>query len=207
VRIARLKHAGDWDVCRTSAARLATVLAESLSMGLDAGSVVNASASAGIDPSMSLVWMTGTVPAKLTAIQKSKIKAYLVGGGTIFIDSAMGTDALLADAKASLEEMFGKTSVREMPSDHPLLTGAFGGGLGCDLAKPGYTRAVGPGRSGPPKLLYVEIDGRAAAVLSPLSVVAPLQGQPLFGCKGLASPDAARLAANVLLYALTAGRE
>jgi hypothetical protein len=48
----------------------------------------------------------------------------------------------------------------------------------------------------------VEIAGRAAVVLSPVSVVAPLQGQPTYNCKGLSATDAARLAANVVLYAV-----
>ena len=53
--------------------------------------------------------------------------------------------------------------------------------------------------------MFVEIAGRTAVVLCPMSVIAPLLGQPIYNCKGLAGPDAARLAANVVLYA-AAGR-
>ncbi len=206
ISIARLRHAGDWDVCKGAMARLSDVLAGSISVGLEVVPAVDASAT--IDPNIPVLWMTGTRPAGLTADQKARLKAYLTGGGTLMIDSAMGTEPLIADARAALEEMFGEGAVGEMPSDHPLLTGAFAGGLGSSLAKVRYTRAAGGenGQAGPPKLLFVEIAGRAAVVLSPMSVVAPLQGQPIYNCKGLAGPDAARLAANVVLYAAAARR-
>ncbi len=206
IPIARLRHAGDWNVCKGAMDRLSDVLAGSISVGLDVSPAVDASAS--IAPGIPVLWMTGTTPAGLTAGQKAKLKAYLTGGGTLMIDSAMGTEPLIADARAALEEMFGAGAVREMPADHPLLTGAFAGGLGSSLAKVRYTRAVGgdSGKAGPPKLFLVEIAGRAAVILSPMSVVAPLQGQPVYNCKGLAGPDAARLAANVVLYAAAGKR-
>lgn len=206
IPIARLRHAGDWDVCKGAMARLSDVLAGSISVGLDVAPAVSASAS--IAPSLPVLWMTGTTRAGLTAGQKAKLKSYLIGGGTLMIDSAMGAGPLVDDARAALEGMFGPGAVREMPADHPLLTGAFAGGLGSSLAKVRYTRAAGgdSGKAGPPKLFFVEIAGRAAVILSPLSVVAPLQGQTIYNCKGLAGPDAARLAANVVLYAAARGR-
>jgi hypothetical protein len=208
IGIARLRHGGDWDVCKGAMGRLGRVLAESVSLGLDVGPAVEASAK--IDPNTAVLWMTGTVPAKLTSVQKINLMAYIVGGGTLMIDSAMGTEPFVADARAALADMFGASAVREMPADHPLLTGAFAGQVGCDLAKVSYTRAAGGagassgpanGRTGPPKLLMVEISGRAAVIISPMSVIAPLQGQPIYNCKGLSDTDAARLAANVVLYA------
>ena len=210
IRIARLRHGGDWNICKGAMSRLGTVLAESVSLGLEVSPPVDASAR--IDPNIPVLWMTGTLPTKLTDAAKANLKAYLVGGGMLMIDSAMGTEPFVADARAALTGMFGAAAVREMPADHPLLTGAFGGQIGCDVTKVSYTRAAGgggaswdgdKGPAGPPKLLMVEIAGRAAVVLCPMSVVAPLQAHPIYNCKGLSAPDAARLAANVVLYAVT----
>jgi len=208
IRVGRLRHAGDWNVCIGAMGRLGAILAESVSLGLEASPAVDASAK--IDTGISVLWMTGTAPAKLTATQKANIKAYLAGGGTLMIDSAMGTEPFVADAQKALADMFGAEAVREMPASHPLLTGSFAGQIGCDLTNVSYTRAAGgtsastgatTARAGPPKLLVVEIAGRAAVILSPMSVIAPLQGQTIYNCKGLSAPDAARLAANVVLYA------
>ena len=213
VRIARLRHAGDWDVCKGGMGKLADVLANSFNIGLKVAPAVDASAE--IDPKISVLWMTGTTPAKLTAAQEAKLKAYLASGGTLLIDSAMGTRPMIDDARAALAKMFGPDAVKEMPADHPLITGAFAGGIGCDLTHADYTRAAKTGnpmggtevaKPGPPKLLYVEINGRAAVVVSPLSIVVPLSGQRIFNCRGLSEPDAARLAANVVLYALAKRR-
>jgi len=209
IRIGRLRHDGDWNICKGAMSRLGSVLAESVSLGLEVSPAVDASAR--IDPNIPVLWMTGTIPARLTDARKANLKAYLVGGGTLMIDSAMGTEPFVVDARAALAGMFGADAVREMPAAHPLLTGSFAGQIGCDLTNVRYTRAAGglgasPGgatsRAGPPKLLMVEIAGRAAVVLSPVSVVAPLQGQPTYNCKGLSATDAARLAANVVLYAV-----
>ena len=49
----------------------------------------------------------------------------------------------------------------------------------------------------PPK-----IDGRIAVILSPYDISCALEKGASLECKGYAPPDAARLGANVLLYAL-----
>lgn len=213
IRVARLRHGGDWNVCAGAVSKLQGILARSLSLGLSLGPAVDPGD--GVNEGLTLLWMTGTKPARLTPSQRAKLKVYLISGGTLLIDSAMGDKALFEDAKAMLEEMFGPGSVSELPADHELITGAFAGGMGCDLTRATYTRAARTGNPmtgakgyepGPPPLLHVEIAGRVAVVLSPLSITGPLQGQPLYNCHGLSPQDAARLAVNLTLYAVTRKR-
>ena len=54
-----------------------------------------------------------------------------------------------------------------------------------------------------PQLWGVEIDGRLAVVYSPYALGCGLEGQEFEGCWGLRAEDARRLAANIVLYALT----
>ena len=53
-----------------------------------------------------------------------------------------------------------------------------------------------------PLLEGLEIDGRIAVVLSPYDISCALEKGPSLECKGYTPPDAARIGANVLLYAL-----
>jgi hypothetical protein len=208
IRLARLKHAGDWDLCPQAVDRLGDALAEAVSIGLT--ELPPADPDKPLDANCPLLWMTGTRDPKLQPAQKDHLKAYLRAGGTLFIDSAMGAKEFTEAAGQALTEMFGAGSLQPLPGDHPLLTGALAGGMGSSIAKVAYTRAAAaeapPGQT--PELMCVVLNGRVAAVLCPYSVVCPLAGQPVYNCRGLAVRDAARLAANVVLYAATppAGR-
>ena len=202
VRIARVKHEGDWNVCPQAASRLSDVLAEALSFGVEEAEPADLAKP--VDPRLTLLWMTGTRAGNLPASHRNHLKNYLAAGGTLFVDSAMGGKEFAQAATAMLGDMFGPASLQDLPADPPLLTGAFAGGMGSDLTKVRYTRAAAAEAppDQPAKLTVVIIDGRVAVVLSPYSVVCGLLAQPTYGCKGLAPPDAARLAANVVLYAL-----
>ena len=52
------------------------------------------------------------------------------------------------------------------------------------------------------RLEGLELDGRIAVILSPFDISCALEKGASLECKGYITPDAARLGANVLLYAL-----
>lgn len=203
IKLARIRHGGDWDVCPQALGRLGDVLAEAVSLGVTELEPVDLSKPVEAGPS--LLWLTGTRPLNMLTSQQAHLKDYLAAGGMLFVDSAMGGEEFAQAAAAMLGEMFGPGSLQDVPAQHSLVTGEFAGGMGCDITKVRYTRAAAAEAPAdkPPKLSAVTIDGRIAVVLSPYSVTCPLAAQPTYGCKGLAAPDAARLAANVVLYAVT----
>ena len=53
-----------------------------------------------------------------------------------------------------------------------------------------------------PLLEGVEIEGRLAVVFSPYDLSCALENQASLECKGYVREDAARIGANILLYAL-----
>jgi len=203
LKLARLRHGGDWNVCPGALRRLGDVLNEAVSLGVAEAPAVDPTEA--VDHGIALLWLTGTRPPVLLPSQKTGLKAYLEAGGMLLVDSAMGDEAFTRKAIGLLTDLFGPGAVRELPGDHPLLTGSFAGGMGSDVTRVAYTRAAkadhGEGKA--PTLMGVVLNGRVAAVLSPVSVTGPLAGHPIYGCKGLSGPDAARLAANVVLYAAT----
>ena len=202
IRVARLKHAGDWGTCPQAMPRLNDVLSRAVSIGV-AESQEPVDLQTDVPADVKLLWMTGSAPAKLSSVQRDRLKKYLESGGMIFIDPAVGRQSFFEAAREMLAAMFGAGQIRSMPPANPLLTGEFAGGVGSNVTRVSYTLAVkarNP-RLGVPVLWYVEREGRIAAVLSRYGVTCPLAGPPTYGALALKSEDARRLAANVVLYA------
>ena len=202
VVVARVRHAGGWMSCPRALPRVGEVLTEALSLGVQA--VPAADLAQDVPASISLLWMTGSADPKLTQEQLARLRKYVEGGGTLFVDSTVGKQQFTQAAIAALEATFGADKLKQIPSDHPLITGRFGGGAGCDIREVRYTRtAAGTVTdkqiSG---LLGIELGGRLAVILSRYGVTCPAEGLPTYGCVGLATDDARRLAANVVLYAI-----
>jgi hypothetical protein len=181
--------------------RLSEVLASAVSVGVHEASPQDLSAD--VPQDVPLLWMTGSVDPKLDASRRQRLKAHLQAGGMLFIDAANGGKEFADAAATMLTEMFGSGSVKPLPESSPLLTGDFAGGMGADVRKVAYNRAAAAEQPKPdaPVLSCVVLDGRVAAVLSPYGVACPAEGNPAFSCRGLSTPDARRLAANVILYA------
>ena len=203
VPVARIKWDGPWDLCPKAMERLGDVLAEAVSVGVQ--ELPPAALDKPVDSAIPLLWLTGTRDLKLSAEQKARLKDYLAVGGMLFVDAALGDMEAASAAASLLSDVAGGTSLEPLAADHPLLTGEFAGGMGSDVTKVRFTRAAAAevGDVQAPRLMALRLDGRIAAILSPYAVTCPLSGQPVYRCKGLAAPDAARLAANVVLYAAT----
>jgi len=200
IPIARIAHEGDWNTNPTASARLSEVLADAVSIGIEERPGVKLADVPAKD--LALLWLTGTQPARLGFNAKDNLKAYVLAGGTVLADPAMGGQEFFNDAKATIERTFGKP-LKQADADSPILTGKFAGGIGANVTTARYT--TWPGRQAPepslPEVWQLELNGRIAVVLSRNALTCPVEGLPTYGCKGLSRDDARRLAANVLLYA------
>jgi len=199
--MARIVHGGDWNTNPLASARISEVLTDAMSIGVEEKTAVPLTAPAPAD--IPVLWLTGTKPAVLALAPRKNLKAYILAGGTVLIDPAMGGKAFFDDAKAMLDKLFGAESLKRAGADSPILTGQFAGGIGSDVTLARYT--TWPGRKAPkrslPEVWTVEVSGRIAVVLSRNALACPVEGLPTYGCAGLARDDARRLMTNVLLYA------
>ncbi len=203
VPVARVWHSGDWHVCPHAFDRISEAMAGAVSIG--ASELRAEDLYEGPPSSQLLLWMTGTEPTKLTRVQRNNLLLYLQDGGMLVIDSAIGGEDFIYVAEAMLANMFAGAPLERLPADHPLLTGEFGGGIGNDLTSVTYREAVTDPPAGA-ELYGITIDGRLAVIVSRYGVLAAAEGGPVVGDRSLSTDDARRLAANVLLYALTGGR-
>jgi len=205
VSVARLTHSGDWNACPLAMARLSEVLSAAVSVAVKQAKPVDLNNR--VPRSVRLLWVTGSDALKLSDAQLANLKGYVNSGGTVWMDSAAGRGEFFISARKLLHKAFGEQSLSLVPSPHPLLTGRFGGGVGARVVPLRYNRHVAAAGKGPgPQLWAIKADGRLAVILSPYGVTCPLEGNPAYGCLGLRTPDARRLAANVVLYAAWRGR-
>jgi len=201
VLVARVRHAGGWSACPLALPRLGDVLADALSFGVVEDEPVDLTED--VPPSVTILWMTGTGDPGLTADKLTRLKKFLGAGGTLFIDSTIGAKAFSDAVESALKSAFG-SAYKDLPATHAVLTGEVGGGAGCDVREVKYTpegtRAMGGSKS--LKLYGVELNGRFGVIFSKVGITCGVDGSPIYGAVGLASDDARRLAANVVLYAL-----
>ena len=204
--MARIKHGGDWNTNPKALDRLGDTPARAVSLGIAEAEPVDLVRAP--PARLPLLWLTGNVPLKLGDAEANRLKAYLLGGGTLFVDPSAGDARFFQSARSALETMFGAEAVQPVPVEHALLTGRFAGGVGTDVRTVRYSKALAASKPGEqtPVLWGVEIDGRLAAVLSRYGVTCPLEGHPTYGQMSLTTEDARRLAANVVLYAHTGGK-
>ncbi len=216
IPVARLRYAGDWNVCPLAFRQLGDRLAHSRSTRLRELPAV--AAAKPIDPTVALLWLTGNTPPKFSDEELANLRVYLDAGGTLLIDPATGREDFLAAATAMAHKLLGADQFERLGADSPLLTGRFGG-MGADVTKlrllrrPDDKYPTGPAAwrrkplpAATPELRAARIDGRIAVIVSARGLTCSIEGTPCLENAGYLPDDARRLALNVVLYAASAGR-
>ncbi len=198
INVARVRHAGDWYSGHAAVRFMHNSLAGALSVGVTQ-TTVDLEDPIGA-PGPPLLWMTGTLPPKLSQVQLEVLGTYLKSGGMIFVDSAMGKPQFAQQITAVLAAAVGASAAGKVAITDPLITGKFAGGVGSDLTK----ATVGVAKTPLADMLSViKHKGRVVAVVSQCAVTVPLDGGYTYGCVAPSTADARRLAANVVLFAAT----
>lgn len=199
LEVARLKGAQGWDACPDAFEPLGKVMGEALSVSVREMTSVDLKAPMTSRP---LLWLTAQQLPNLDAAQQANLRSFLDSGGTLFIDAITGQKDFTPAAQAWTKRTLGVELTPLEPGD-PLLTGAVAGNAGSDISRVAYSRAVVAENKdlNTPQLLGAKIKGRWAVIASPYAVTCPMKGLPVWGIRGLSTPDARRLAANVLLHA------
>ncbi len=194
--IAKLKHAGDWNVAPLAVPNLTTALRDGQAMDV----LVDHRAIMASDPNLihyPLLYVHGRAGISFGPDDLLALRRHLdPGGGTIFADAACGSPAFDAAFRRFVAELFPGRELEPIPADDPLYTRK----IGYDLSNVQYTKAAGGGRDRP-QLEGVQIDGHWAIIYSRLDIGCALERQQALDCKGYTHEDALRIAANIVLYA------
>lgn len=203
--VARVKLGDAWAGFPNAAGRVGEALTSAMSLGVRQADAVDLTHA--VPTEIDLLWLPAAGNLTLDAQQRQVLANYLRGGGTLFVDSAVGEEQAFQAGLELAQSLCGKENVRELPADHAVITGQLAGGSGADVTKPAWTAVVQNARRKPNRLLLHGgiIDGKLRVIVSPMAATGPAAGPTLHGCRGLATPDARRLLCNVLLHA--AGNE
>jgi hypothetical protein len=155
-----------------------------------------------------LTFMHGRRGFTFNAAERKGLKTYLDRGGFLFADAICASEPFANSFRAEFKTMYPNSSFVRIPAGHPLLTEEMQGFnlKQVQLRDPKLRVADDPLTAklttAPPFLEGLEIEGRLAVVLSPYDLSCALERGASLECKGYITPDAAKIATNIILYAL-----
>jgi len=200
VRLARVRHAGNWNVGANYRPLhgLAAYVKQKAGLTVEVKGGVAPADLDGFD----VAYVTGSDAAEFTAGDIQALEAFAKAGGWLWFEAATGSvDFNKALRKAAARAGWRLTLLAE---GHPLMGGGMGGPTGFDLTRHvQFRRALKVVRTGRAHAEFQGIyaDNRLIGVFSPLDVVFSSTPYEACLCRGYATPDARAVATNILLYA------
>jgi hypothetical protein len=196
LHIAKLKHAGQWNVAPLAIPNLTTTLRDKL--GYDV--VINHRELIPRDPNLinyPLIYVHGRAAMSFSDEDVAALRRHLdPGGGTIFADAACGSPAFDAAFRKLVARLLPDNPLVPIPPDDELYTAKV-----CyDLSDVQYSKAAGGGRDRP-QLEGVKLNGHWAIIYSKYDIGCSMERQQGLDCKGYTHESAMRIAANIVIYA------
>lgn len=196
LQIAKLRHAGDWNVAPLAVPNLMTSLRDKL--GFDV--VVNHKELFPRDPNLvnfPLVYIHGRASLSFSAEDIMILRRHLEpGGGTLFADAACGSPAFDAAFRKFASAILPDNPLVPIPRDDELYTKKIGG---FDLSDVQYSKAAGGGKDFP-QLEGVKLNGHWSLIYSKYDIGCALERHQGLDCKGYSPESALRIAANIVIY-------
>lgn len=196
LRIARLIHAGDWNVAPQAIPRLMDALQKPpfhFDVMLKQKSLFPR------DPSLiyyPLVYIHGREAFSFSDEDLNALRLHLdPGGGTLFADADCGSLAFDDAFRRLAARLLPNHKLEPIPNEDELYTDR----VLSDLSQCQYTRAAG-GTKGYPRLEGVKVEARWAIVYSKYGIGCVLDRDHDGGCKGYIRDDAARIGGNIVIY-------
>jgi hypothetical protein len=197
LRIAKLKHAGDWNVAPQAIPNLMDSLRKP-PFQIDV--VVSQKDLYPRDPNLiyyPLIYIHGRAALSFNREDLDALRRHLEpGGGTLFADAACGSPPFDTAFRRFVAELLPNNPLVPIPRDDELFTDK----VGVDLSKMQYTKAAGGGRDFP-QLEGVKINEHWAIIYSKYDIGCALERHTGIECKGYTYESALAIAGNVVQYA------
>jgi hypothetical protein len=195
IKVGRIEHAGNWDPEPAGWLRLAAVMHNDYQTNLEVAPVKLAANALAKD--LKAVHLTGTEAIKLDAVQRTELKRYMDGGGTLIVDATGGNKEFALAAEAELQQVYPNAPLQVMAPNHPVYSAAG------EIKEVGY-RAFAQRKTGKtrlPRIRGLDVNKRTVAFLSPEDLSTGLVGQPVDGVLGYDPDSSTKLMAHMLLHA------
>jgi RNA polymerase sigma factor (sigma-70 family) len=196
LRIAKLKHRGDWNFAPRALPDLIEFIREP---ALKSSLTITQHELLARDPNLiyyPFIYVNGRAPIQLDNDEIEALGMHLEpGGGIVFADAAYGSAAFDASFRELVAKLVPGHRLVPIPTDDELFSAKFG----FDLSDAEYTRAAGGGK-GFPQLEGVRLNDYWAIVYSKYDLGCALEGRADAACKGYTHASARRIAANVVIH-------
>jgi Domain of unknown function (DUF4159) len=196
LRVAKLMHAGDWNIAPQAIPNLMDALRKP-PFRFDV--VLTQKDLFPRDPSLiyyPLIYIHGRGALSFPKEDLEALRKHLApGGGTLFADAACGSPAFDAAFRRFAAELLPDQKLQPIPRDDELYTDK----VGFDLSRCQYTKAAGGGQDYP-QLEGVKVEGHWAIIYSKLDLGCALERHSGIDCKGYTYDSAVRIAGNIVIY-------
>jgi hypothetical protein len=196
LRIAKLKHAGDWNIAPQAIPNLMDALRKppySLNVVLKQKDLFPR------DPDLlyyPLIYIHGRAALSFGREDLDALRRH-VDTGTIFADAACGAPAFDAAFRRFVAELLPNNPMVPIPRDDELFTK----NIGHDLSKVQYTKAAG-GAQNFPQLEGVKINDHWVIIYSKFDIGCALERHTGIECKGYIYDSAVKIAGNIVRYSM-----
>jgi hypothetical protein len=196
LHIAKLRHAGDWNIAPMAIPNLTTILKQKFKFDV----VINHREIFPQDPNLRLyplLYIHGRAAMTFGPEDIQALRSHLEPlGGVIFADAACGSPAFDAAFRKFVAELLPDKPLVAIPDDDEI----YHLKSGYDLADVEYTKAAG-GMRALPQLEGVKLNGRWAIIYSKFDIGCAMERAVGGGdCKGYTHESAMRIAANIVIY-------
>jgi hypothetical protein len=196
IRIAKLKHAGDWNIAPQAIPNLMDALRKP---PYSRDVVLKQKDLFPRDPDLMhypLIYIHGRAALSFGKEDLDALRRHL-DTGTIFADAACGAPAFDTAFRRLVAELFPSNPLVPIPRDDEIYTQR----VGVDLSKVQYTKAAGGGQNFP-QLEGVKIDGHWVIIYSRFDIGCALERHTGIECKGYTYDSAVKIAGNIVLYSM-----
>ena len=198
LQIAKLKHAGDWNIAPLAVPNLTTMLRDKLKFDV----VINHKDLNPDDPNINnfpLIYLHGRGQISFSDEQRARLRRHLFpGGGTLFADAACGSTTFDASFRRFVAELYPDRILEPIPPTDDFYTRR----IGFELNDTQLNKSAG-GAKGYPQLEGIKVDGHWAIIYSKFDLGCSLERHSGIECKAYVHESALRIAANIVIYATT----
>lgn len=155
-----------------------------------------------------IMFIHGRRAFRFSADERAALTAFFERGGVMFADAICASPEFTDSFRREMNAILPGSSLARIPPSHPMFTREF---RGYDLAKLTLRDPEVRGGDDPlkanltkvsPFLEAITVDDHMAVIFSPYDISCAMENSTSLECKGYIKQDAAKLATNVILYAL-----
>lgn len=206
LEIGKLRHDGGWDTAPRALKNLLEALNETV--GLAASTQPHAIPATREEMNQfPLLYMHGRYRFRIGVQEQQAIRDFLSTGRVLLADACCGSTNFDRSFRDFMAQLYPEHLLKQIPADHEIYSEATWHDIRTTTRRrlvPSTENAALTMRTeeGPPILEGIEIDGRYVVIYSKYDISCALEHQASLSCDGYVEADAAKLAMNIVLYAM-----